>query len=250
MTPTLRLRAMFADVRAWARTYLAKTGRDHRKRRDALLAELSACERVLGEGVDSACALVTIPDALQRAATRLEYADRRDAALTSLTDIKSAEDRRWLLDRNFDAAVSSETCRRAFFTRLRSLERTDSHMPTVTLPPTADHPNPCTYNTQRRLNEAADRFYGSVPGGLFNLPFTPDPVAEQCLFGALAADGTTLPSTQSTPLASFEAMFCSATVKAAITGLSLGAVPGVDGFPSEFLKLFVLCPSPPPWSRS
>ena len=41
-------------------------------------------------------------------------------------------------------------------------------------------------------------------------------------------------------IASFDTIVNVTTVEAAITGLALGAVPGVDGFPSEFFKLFVI----------
>ena len=60
-----------------------------------------------------------------------------------------------------------------------------------------------TYSKQAQVNKAADRFYGSVPGGLFNLPITDDPVAEATLFSALHADGKVLPHEHSARLSSF-----------------------------------------------
>ena len=240
--PCLRMRTMLADVRKWARERDAADGKEHRSRRDALLRELYLCDSTLGEGVDASFHIQSEPDPVLRAARHADFTRRRDASLASLSDMKAAEDRRWLLDHNYDADIHSETCRRDFFARMRALERADSFMPAVSVAPDRPDLPHRTVRSQRDVNTAADRFYGSVPGGLFNLPFTPDTQAEDTLFSALRDDGKTLPAAHAEPLASFDAIVNFDTVSAAISGLSLGSVPGCDGFPTEFFRLFVLKP--------
>ena len=240
--PVSRVRSLLADVRTWARDQVATSGREHRIRRDALLNQLFEYDAMLGEGVGPAYHIASIPDPILRAAQHAEYTSRRDLTLTELADLKAAEDLRWLLDHNYDTDVYGETCRREFFARLRAAERADSFMPAVSVAPSDPDLPVRTYRAQKHINEAADRFYGSVPGGLFNLPFEPDLPAEAALFAALRDDGKVLPASHRGPLASFSAIVNRGTVEAAITGLSLGSVPGCDGFPTEFFRLFVVEP--------
>ena len=92
------------------------------------------------------------------------------------------------------------------------------------------------------MNKAADRFYGSIPGGLFNLPHTPDMEAERTLHDALLKDGRFLPPAHRSRLSSFDSIVNRGTIKEALWGMALGSVAGVDGFPTEFFSLFALRP--------
>ena len=56
------------------------------------------------------------------------------------------------------------------------------------------------------MNKMADRFYGSVPGGLFNLTHERDLEAEHAMHAALRRDGKHLPAEHAARLASFDAI--------------------------------------------
>ena len=69
------------------------------------------------------------------------------------------------------------------------------------------------------MNRAADRYYGTAKGGLFNLPHTHDPIAEKAMHDALRQDGKTLPPEHAhehaARVANIESMINMTTVKAA-----------------------------------
>ena len=149
-------------------------------------------------------------------------------------------------DRSYTADIHDESCTRAFFERKRATERTDSHITSICTTTTTKQTNTTTnsYTSQRSLHLAADRYYGSVTGGLFNLPPQCDDEAEAALHSTLRADGKHLPASQAARLSSFEQIVSRTTVKAAISGMARGSTPGLDGFPIEFFALFVLPPKP------
>ena len=238
--PCKRMQSMLDDVKKWARDQLDATGRAHRQLKDSVIAELSTCESMLGEGVGLAYHISQTTDPILRAAKREEYTHRRNAALSQLDNLKAKEDRRWILDHNYDTDVYDETCRREFFARQRALNLVDSHVTSLTVESDDPQKPNRTFTEQAQLNEAASRFYGAVPGGLFHLPITDDPVAENTLFSALRADGKTLPPEHSARLSSFTSIVNLSTVRAAISGMSNGSAPALDGFSTEFFALFVL----------
>ena len=211
----------------------------HRLHKRRLYKELTAVENGLGTGVGPHCALSLIPDGATRDARRTILEAQRVLVEKQLDAIKAAEDRRWLLDRAYGADVADETCSRAMFSKQREVSKVDSHISKISVPPAPKTPSstPTThYYKQRQFNTAADRFYGSVAGGLFNLDHTTDLTATAAMHEALLADGKTLPDGQGDRLTSVNSLINRLSVKRAIAGLSLGAVAGVDGFPAEFFK--------------
>ena len=240
MQPCQRMRAMLADTRKWAREQTDASSRAHRQLTDDVMTELHTCESMLGKGVGLTYHISGICDPLVRLAAHTEYVRRHNAALARLDNLKAREDRRWILDHDYDRDIYDETCRREFFSRQRALNHTDSFIQKLTVAPSETNLPNRTFTKQAQLNEAASRFYGSVEGGLFNLPITDDPTAEATLFAALRADNKVLPAEHSERLSSFESIICLRTVRDAISGMSNGSSPGLDGFPTEFFKLFVL----------
>ena len=245
LRPTLRLRAWLADIRRMISTQMREEQKQHTIGKQKLNRALVQCEKSLGLGVGPECYIASVPTA-QRTARRKELEAEHTRLIEQVDDVRKAEDRRWLLDHDYHKDVKDESCTRAFFERKRAIEREDSHITKVrTVKPSANPACRDTVNTycgQKEVQLAADRFYGHVRGGLFNLPFTPDLVAEQALHDALRRDGKFLPAEHSERLSSFGNIVNVRTVKAAITGMAKGKTPGVDGYPIEFFALFVVKP--------
>ena len=245
LSPLDRVPAWLRDIRALITTRERQSSASHRANKQRLYKELARLECALGLGVGPQCGLSSVLDPNSRAARRALLETERQGIERQLDAVKTAEDRRWLLDRAYDADISDETCNRAFFSRQREVTKLDSHISKISVPPGPHAPPntlPTHYYKQHQFNKAADRFYGSVAGGLFNLQHESDDDATSALHDALRADGKVLPPTHATLLSSPTSLICRLTVKRAIAGLSLGAVS--PDFPAEFFKLFVIKPPP------
>ena len=244
--PTARLNIMMADVKRFLKRTNNSLQLARTQRLTSLHAEIATCENALGEGIGPEYLLSTIADPITRATQLAITVERRDQIVQELDAIRAQEDRDWLIDRNYEVDVNGEACTRAFFERKRAAERSETYIGSLRTESTpALSPHATTHNhyrEQHELNKAADRFYGSVKGGLYDLPFERDATAEAALHDALRQDGKVLPPQHATRLASFDNMINRETVRAAIRGMANGAVPGKDGFPTEFFKLFALKP--------
>ena len=235
-----RMRSLLDSVRCFVQTFVRERARAHMDKKRALRDEIGKCESALGIGVSARFDLRAIRDPLARAAQLTHHQARLDTATASLSLLKQAEDQQWLLDRAYDSDIHGEACRREFFAQQRALDRGDNHISQLTVQPTVAGLPTRTFRKQHEMNIAADRFYGSVPGGLFNQEFCPNTEDMGTLFDAIHEDDKVLPPEHAHRLASFESIVNFDTVHAAVSGLANGAVPGYDGFPSEFFKLFAL----------
>ena len=246
--PTTRFRAWLADIRGMLVEKHKAEGRAHRLRKADHYRRLALVENALGEGLGPECHIMEIADPTRRESRYAELTNERAWLERQIDETRRVEDERWLIDRCYQLDITDETCSRAFFEKKRAAERVDSHISAIRTEHSSKipgHPSTNTYRKQADMNTAADRFYGSTPGGLFNLPHADDPEAEAAMHAALRRDGKVLPPERATRLSTLESIISTATVKAAITGMARGAVPGIDGFPTEFYALFVLKPRPP-----
>ena len=219
LSPIQRVLYILETTRLYCQKTVREDSRQRSCRRHLLLQQLQRCERFLGRGVTEPH--LHDPPARELAERQLLEVEAQ------LQLIRQADHARWLADRAYDEHAHSDRCSRSFFEGTRQ-DRVDSTIREV-------REGTVRSSGTKHVLRAARRFYGG-PGGFFNNGVRTQKTAESSLLDALVADGRVQPESRREDL-SLESICSPAAVQRAIEGLPNYAMPGLDGFTTDYFKV-------------